>query len=156
MSVIAPFFLFRLGFRFPLLRPLFWRSIVGLALFVLYLSVFLFFIPRLFPNRRIKRRCIITGKPLRYYRYRGSIMYGQDTFFAVNLDVCSYIPERGCAKFLNLTHPFPVRKLLCGDSGVFYVSPALGAGRFPERSSKAVPERCFNRQVENRAFRLMG
>lgn len=45
------------------------------------------------------------GKPLRYYRYRGSIMYGQDTFFAVNLDVCSYIPERGCAKFLNLTHP---------------------------------------------------
>ena len=105
MSVIAPFFLFRLGFRFPLLRPLFWRSIVGLALFVLYLSVFLFFIPRLFPNRRIKRRCIITGKPLRYYRYRGSIMYGQDTFFAVNLDVCSYIPERGCAKFLNLTHP---------------------------------------------------
>ena len=81
------------------------RSIVGLALFVLYLSVFLFFIPRLFPNRRIKRRCIITGKPLRYYRYRGSIMYGQDTFFAVNLDVCSYIPERGCAKFLNLTHP---------------------------------------------------
>ena len=28
------------------------------------------------------------------------------TLFAVNLDVCSYIPERGCAKFLNLTHPF--------------------------------------------------
>ena len=23
----------------------------------------------------------------------------------MNLDVCSYIPERGCAKFLNLTHP---------------------------------------------------
>lgn len=61
------------------------------------------------PNRRIKRRCIITGKPLRYYRYRDSIMYVQDSLFAVNLDAlyftCSYIPERGCAKFLNLTHP---------------------------------------------------
>lgn len=97
MSVIAPFFLFRLGFRFPLLRPLFWRSIVGLALSVLYLSVFLFFIPRLFPNRRIKRRCIITGKPLRYYRYRDSIMYGQDTFFAVNLNACSLTYLKGDA-----------------------------------------------------------
>ena len=87
-------------------------------------------------------------------------MYVGYTFFAVNLDAwyfyLFYTCERGCAEFLNLTHPFPVRKLLCGDSGVFYVSPALGAGRFPERSSKAVPERCFNRQVENRAFRLKG
>lgn len=58
-----------------------------------------------FSNCCIILRLFLKGKPLRYYRYRDSIMYGQDTFFAVNLDVCSYIPERGCAKFLNLTHP---------------------------------------------------